>query len=109
MIVSIGLIVAPSMANAQEALAKSTGCLNCHAVSAKKMGPAFKEIAAKYKGKEDAEATLDTKLTGGKDIRRSRRAQTTSKRWSNGFWRCDGQLPPRRKKPACAGFFWASQ
>jgi cytochrome c len=65
-IVSIGLIAAPGLANAQEALAKSSGCLNCHDVSAKKMGPAFKEIAAKYKGKADAEATLETKLTGAK-------------------------------------------
>ncbi len=51
---------------AQEALAKSSGCLNCHAVDTKKMGPAFKDIAAKYKGKADAEATLVTKLTTAK-------------------------------------------
>ena len=65
-IVSIALIAAPGVANAQEALAKSSGCLNCHDATAKKMGPAFKEIAAKYKGKADAEATLQTKLTGAK-------------------------------------------
>ncbi len=53
-------------ASAQEALAKSSGCLNCHDVSAKKMGPAFKEIAAKYKGKADAAATIEAKLTGAK-------------------------------------------
>jgi len=52
-------------ASAQEALAKSSGCLTCHDVSAKKMGPAFKEIAAKYKGKADAEATLTAKLSAG--------------------------------------------
>ena len=52
-------------ANAQEALAKSSGCLNCHAVDTKKAGPAFKDVAAKYKGKADAEATLVTKLTKG--------------------------------------------
>ncbi len=50
-------------ANAQEALAKSSGCLNCHAVDTKKTGPAFKDIAAKYKGKADAEAMLVDKLT----------------------------------------------
>jgi cytochrome c len=54
------------VAVAQEALAKSSGCLNCHAVDTKKMGPAFKDIAAKYKGKADAEATLVTKLTTAK-------------------------------------------
>jgi len=55
-----------NFAQAQEALAKSSGCLNCHAVDTKKMGPAFKEVAAKYKGKADAEATLVAKLTDAK-------------------------------------------
>jgi cytochrome c len=64
-VASIG-ITAAGAANAQEALAKSSGCLNCHAVDAKKMGPAFKDVAAKYKGKADAEATLVAKLTGAK-------------------------------------------
>lgn len=53
-------------ASAQEALAKSSGCLNCHAVDTKKIGPAFKEVAAKYKGKADAEATLAAKISGAK-------------------------------------------
>ena len=63
---SIGLATA-SVTNAQEAFAKSSGCLNCHAVDGKKMGPAFKEVAAKYKGKSDAEATLVAKVSGGKE------------------------------------------
>ena len=33
---------------------KSKGCLNCHAVDTKKMGPAFKDIAAKKQGQEAA-------------------------------------------------------
>jgi cytochrome c len=33
-----------------EALAKQSACLNCHAVDAKKVGPAYKEVAKKYKG-----------------------------------------------------------
>jgi len=103
-IVAVGLIAAPGAANAQEALAKSSGCMNCHDVSAKKMGPAFKEIATKYKGKADAAATVEAKLTGPRDIRPSRQARTTSRRWSNGCWRCDLQLLPRseksRRKPA---------
>jgi cytochrome c len=40
--------------------------MNCHAVDTKKVGPAFKEVAAKYKGNADAEATLTAKLTEGK-------------------------------------------
>jgi cytochrome c len=55
-----------NLAHAQEALAKSSGCLNCHAVDTKKVGPAFKDIAAKYKGKADAEATLAAEITGAK-------------------------------------------
>ncbi len=47
-------------------LAKAKGCLGCHAVAEKKVGPAYKDIAAKYKGNKDAEATLITKLKDGK-------------------------------------------
>ncbi len=66
LVTAIGLVAA-NLSNAQEALAKSSGCLNCHALDTKKMGPAFKDVAAKYKGKADAEATLVAKLTGGKE------------------------------------------
>ena len=48
---------------AAEALAKKSGCMKCHSVSAKKEGPSFKETAAKYKGKPDAEKALTTHLT----------------------------------------------
>jgi cytochrome c len=61
---AVGIAVSGA-ANAQEALAKSSGCLNCHAIDTKKVGPALKDIAAKYKGKADAEATLVAKLTKG--------------------------------------------
>lgn len=60
--VAAGLAFAGT-ASAQEALAKSSGCLNCHAVDTKKIGPSFKDTAAKYKGKADAEKTLVTKLS----------------------------------------------
>jgi len=52
-------------ANASEALAKSSGCLTCHAADTKKVGPSFKETAAKFKGKADAEASLVAKLKAG--------------------------------------------
>jgi cytochrome c len=64
-VASMALVVAGT-AGAQEALAKSSGCLNCHAVDTKKMGPAFKDVAARYKGQADAQATLEAKLTSGK-------------------------------------------
>jgi cytochrome c len=59
-------MAAAGAATAQEALAKSDGCLNCHDVSTKKVGPAFKDVAAKYKGQADAEAKLVDKITSGK-------------------------------------------
>ena len=44
---------------ASEELAKKDGCMGCHDVSAKKMGPSFKSVAAKYKGKADADVIVD--------------------------------------------------
>ena len=52
---------------AQEALAKSSGCLACHNVQgAKKMGASFKDISAKYKGKAEAEGAIVAKLASAK-------------------------------------------
>jgi cytochrome c len=67
-LVAVAVATAGGVARAadEEALAKSSGCLNCHAVDAKKMGPSFKETAAKYKGKADAQATLVAKLSSAK-------------------------------------------
>jgi cytochrome c len=59
-------LAAAHAAQASEALAKSNGCMNCHDVAAKKAGPSFKDVAAKNKGKADAEATLVAKLSDGK-------------------------------------------
>ncbi len=48
---------------AADALAKESNCYKCHSVSKKKEGPTFKETAAKYKGKADAEATVTKHIT----------------------------------------------
>jgi len=56
-------------AAAAEALAKKSNCMKCHSVSAKKDGPSFKETAAKYKGKADAEQKLVTHLTTNPKIK----------------------------------------
>jgi cytochrome c len=66
-VVATVALSAAGAANAQEALAKSSGCLNCHAVDSKKIGPSYKDVAAKYKGNPAAEATLVAKITGGKE------------------------------------------
>jgi cytochrome c551/c552 len=41
------------------------GCVACHAVDRKVVGPAFKDVAAKYKGQHDAEMTLEQKVHNG--------------------------------------------
>jgi cytochrome c len=57
------LAAAPAMAN--EELAKKNGCFACHAVDKKLVGPAYKDVAAKYRGQKDAEAKLFTKVKNG--------------------------------------------
>ena len=55
-------LASAGLANAAgEEDAKKAGCLNCHAVDAKKMGPAFKEVGAKFKGKKDADVVAAIK------------------------------------------------
>jgi cytochrome c len=49
------LISGAASADEGEALAKSAGCLNCHAVDTKKVGPAYKDVAKKFKGKPRAD------------------------------------------------------
>lgn len=50
-------------ADAAQALMKKSGCFKCHSVDKKKDAPSYKEIAAKQKGKPDAEQKLYTHLT----------------------------------------------
>lgn len=45
---------------------KAKGCMNCHEADKKKVGPSYKDIAAKYKGDKGAEAGLVAKLKEGK-------------------------------------------
>ena len=47
------------------ALAEKSGCLACHGVTAKVVGPGLKEIAAKYTGDNAAEARLSAKVKSG--------------------------------------------
>ncbi len=53
-----------AMADA-EALAKAKGCNACHAENAKKVGPAYKDVAKKYAGKADAVDYLAGKIKNG--------------------------------------------
>lgn len=50
-------------ADAAATLARQNGCLKCHAVDKVKDAPAYKSIAAKYKGQPDAENKLLRHIT----------------------------------------------
>lgn len=45
---------------------KAKGCLNCHETDKKKVGPAYKDVAAKYKGQKGAAGELVAKIKEGK-------------------------------------------
>ena len=47
------------------ALAQKYNCLACHAVDHKLVGPAWKDVANKYRGHKDAEAKLLAKVRNG--------------------------------------------
>ena len=52
-------------AYAQEDLAKKYNCFACHAVDKKLVGPAYKDVAAKYRNDKGAEAKLFDKVKKG--------------------------------------------
>jgi len=57
------LLAANAQADAD--LAKSSGCLNCHNVDTKLVGPSLKEIAAKYAGQDGASDYLAGQIKNG--------------------------------------------
>jgi len=65
---------APVHAQDAQKLLKEKACLACHNVDNKVVGPAYKDVAKKYRARKDAEAYLSGKIREG----------------SNGVW---GQIP----------------
>ena len=64
---AVALMIGAQAANANLDLAKKSGCLACHSVDHKVVGPAWKDVAAKYKGDAGARAALIAKVhKGGK-------------------------------------------
>jgi cytochrome c len=59
---AVGAVHAQSGAD----VVKAKGCLGCHDVAAKKVGPSYKDVAAKYKSDKGAQAKLTAKLKEGK-------------------------------------------
>ena len=52
-------------AQANEKLAQASGCMTCHGIDKKVIGPSYQEIAQKYRGNKAAEADLIKKVKGG--------------------------------------------
>ena len=50
---------------ADQALATAKNCMACHAVDKKLVGPAYKDVAAKYAGQKDAVDKLAQKVMKG--------------------------------------------
>lgn len=60
------LLAAASLpAHAQLELAQKKNCMACHSVDKKVVGPAYKEVAAKYAGQADAVDKLSQKVLKG--------------------------------------------
>jgi cytochrome c len=59
-----GALWAPA-AYADLATAQKGGCMGCHKVDAKLVGPGYKDVAAKYKGQKDAIAKLMDRVRQG--------------------------------------------
>ena len=60
---ALAALSAPALAD--QALATAKNCMACHAIDKKLVGPAYKDVAAKYKGDKGAEAKLIDKVKKG--------------------------------------------
>ena len=59
------LMMAAGTASADEALAKRSGCLRCHSVDMKVVGPAYRDVAMKYRRDPRARQILIDKVSKG--------------------------------------------
>ncbi|GAB3650314.1 c-type cytochrome [Ramlibacter alkalitolerans] len=60
---ALAAMSAPALAD--QALATAKNCMACHAIDKKLVGPAYKEVAAKYAGQKDAVDKLAAKIMKG--------------------------------------------
>jgi cytochrome c len=63
--IAAAAVLFAGQASASQALAQKSGCLACHQVDKKVLGPSLKDVAAKYKGDASAEAKLIAKVKKG--------------------------------------------
>ena len=64
LLLSAGVASAELNTTADELL-RNSGCYACHSVDQKRIGPSYKEVAAKYSGDSSASAALVEKVTNG--------------------------------------------
>lgn len=64
---AVALLATAGLAQAQSAddLLKKHACTACHAVDKKMVGPAYKDVAAKYRGNAQAQTMLMEKVKKG--------------------------------------------
>ena len=55
--------------DAAERLLKDNKCVKCHAVDRKKDGPAYRDVAAKFRGESDAQTKLIHHFTAGEMVK----------------------------------------
>lgn len=67
-LIAAGSVFAAGQALAEEGqdLLKAKGCLGCHDMEKKKVGPSFKDVNAKYKGQAGAADKLTAEIMAGK-------------------------------------------
>jgi cytochrome c len=58
LIAAASLMIFAGTASADQALAQKSGCMGCHQIDKKVVGPAFKDVAKKLKGDAKAEDTI---------------------------------------------------
>ena len=64
-LIAIAALATSAPAFADQALATAKNCMTCHAVDKKLVGPAYKDVAAKYAGQKDVVDKLAAKIMKG--------------------------------------------
>jgi len=68
-VLAAACIALAGTAHANEKLAQASGCMACHSMDKKLIGPSYKDVAAKYRANKGAEAELAKKVkAGGKGV-----------------------------------------
>jgi cytochrome c len=62
-LIAAAFIAAPALASPE--LAQKKNCMACHQTDKKVVGPAYKDVAAKYAGQKDAADKLAQKIVKG--------------------------------------------